>query len=210
MRIRVSVFSFVLGALVAGVLVAAPVIRAEDKAAGGGNKIAAVSRTGALKEYKKQKDETAKLEAEFKKLQAPVDALSKDIEADKKKYEENKAKMSVEERKAFEDKVQAKYRDYQTELAKGQGAMDTMRQRSLEAIVKDYLQAVEQVGQAGGYDVVLESDQVDASPTVLYASKSVNITDQVAEYLNSHPSAAGAPKANAAEGGTAKKAKAAK
>ncbi|MBI5094458.1 MAG: OmpH family outer membrane protein [Candidatus Hydrogenedentes bacterium] len=214
MRVRVSVLSIVVGAMIPALLFAGPAIWAQDNAAtalvSGGYKIGVVDRVKALTDYTKQKEETAKLDAEYKRLQAPIDALSKEIEAAKKKYDETKANMSEDEQKRFEDNVQEKFRAYKAELAKGDGAMDTMRKRSMEVLARDYIDAVKQVAQTGNYHIVLEADPNSPGRTVLYASDTVDITPQVITYLNSHTSARppkAAPKATADVRNTAKTAK---
>lgn len=190
MRVRQFVRPLVCAVFLPGLLCSAPAFAAHEAgSATAGNhafKIGVVNRSQALSEYTKQKKETAMLQREKNRLQAPIDALTKEIEADKKYYEDHKSKMSDDQRQAYEDKVQEKFRSYQALLSTGQGKIDLLRKRSLETLIQDYDKAVKQVSQAGGYGLVLESDATGLAPTVLYSSETINITPQVIEYLNSH------------------------
>lgn len=111
---------------------------------------------------------------EQKKLKALEDKLSKDG-----------AIMSEAERSRLEREIVQLKRDMKRSQDEFRDDLNFRRNEEFGEIQKSILEAIQQVAKDEGYDIVLGEG-------VVYASKKVDISDQVIEYLkNKHESGGG-------------------
>jgi len=149
-------------------------------------KIGVVNRKDVFDNYNKMKAEYDELQKEVDKRQAKVDELSEKIEAQKTEYEEKKESMTEGQREEFEARVESDYRYYRTELDRLQRDINSMELRVVKKLFGEIDKAIAQVGADGDYHLVLDGTPKDASGSVIYYSPTLNMTQKVIEYINSH------------------------
>ena len=153
-------------ALLASVAVALPVGAAEAQA-----KIGAVNIARLLQEAPQAQAASQTLEAEFAARRRDLENQQKDLKAREEKLAKDGAVMAEAERRNAEKTL----RDGQRELARKQNEfledLNVRRNEALGQLQRTVLQEVQTYAKSAGLDVVV----ADA----LYASQSVDITNQV-------------------------------
>ena len=91
-----------------------------------------------------------------------------------------------EERDEFEDRVRSDYRHYQSELDRMQRDIDSMELRVIKKLFAEIDAAIAQVGADGDYHLVLDGTPKDTPGSVVYYSPTLNMTQKVVDYINSH------------------------
>ena len=107
----------------------------------------------AMPDYTKAKSEIDALqkqyEADLKSMQDELTKKSQDYEANEKTFPENIKQRRQQELQDMYQKIQQSYQDNQQALAKAS-------QEKMSAITAKVLDAIKQVGQAGGYVYIME------------------------------------------------------
>ena len=107
----------------------------------------------AMPDYTKAKNEIDALqkqyEADLKSMQDELTKKSQDYEANEKTFPENIKQRRQQELQDMYQKIQQSYQDNQQALAKAS-------QEKMNAITAKVIDAIKQVGQAGGYVYIME------------------------------------------------------
>ncbi len=107
----------------------------------------------AMPDYTKAKNEIDALqkqyEADLKSMQDELTKKSQDYEANEKTFPENIKQRRQQELQEMYQKIQQSYQDNQQALAKAS-------QEKMGAITAKVVEAIKQVGQAGGYVYIME------------------------------------------------------
>jgi Skp family chaperone for outer membrane proteins len=149
-------------------------------------KIGVVNRKEVFDAYTKTKTEYETLQQEVDGRQKKVDALSTQIDDQKKEYDGKKDSMTETERDEFKAKVESDYRQYRGELDRMQRDIDSMELRVVKKLFGDIDRAIARVGAEGGYHLVLDGTPKDTPGSVIYYSPTLNMTQKVIDYINSH------------------------
>jgi Skp family chaperone for outer membrane proteins len=169
------------GVMVAVMLMAAPV-RAQEPA-GGGYKIGVVNMREVFQNYDRQKAEYEKLKQKQESAQAEIDKISDRINEAKKRYEADKATMTRDAREQFEINVSKDFSNYQAEFKKLQDDIDLQERKLLKDLFQEITTAVQEVGAADNYHLILEAGS-DGNAAVLYYATPLNLTSKVIDHLN--------------------------
>lgn len=146
-------------------------------------KIGVVNRKLAYDSYKKQVEETDRLEKKVETRQAGLDKMAEDIRKAREEFEQNADSMSSEDQDRARQRISADFAAYQAELKKIQTEIDGEHALLIKHFRQDIDAAVTKVGEQGNFHLILESDPKIQS--VLYFSTSIDITPQVIALLNS-------------------------
>jgi Skp family chaperone for outer membrane proteins len=142
-------------------------------------KIGVVDMDEVLKQYNKLKTQLAALEAETSKLQkdlnAKADALAKKIDGLKSAPEA--------ERELHGDELRSEYRNIMADKQRMQGELDDKVARLRVRTRQDIIKAIQEIGAAENYHLILEGD-ADGRSTIIYFAGPMNITGKVIEKLN--------------------------
>jgi outer membrane protein len=148
-------------------------------------KVGVVNVTRLLQESPQAQAASQALENEFAGRRRELEAQQKDIKAKEDKLQKDGAVMAANERASAEKAL----RDGQRELARKQNEfmedLNVRRNEALGQLQRTVLQEVQAYAKTAGFDVVV----ADA----LFASPSVDITNQVLAALQARKGAAGKP-----------------
>src|SRR5690606_36604028 len=107
--------------------------------------------------YNRQKSEYEKLKKAQESAQAEIDKISADIEQKKKDYNAKKATMTPDEREQMELAISSQLSTYQAEFKKLQDEIDLKERKLLKDFFQEINTAVQEVGQAENYHLILEA-----------------------------------------------------
>lgn len=120
---------------------------------------------------------TNKLEGLTRRIEAEEGQLTRMRDA----LEKSASGLSAESRRDKESSYREKYRNYQRLVKDSQEDLRREDNALTNKIVATLLRVVEKVGGRGGYTLVLEKK------SVLFASQSIDITDEVVREMNKLP-----------------------
>jgi len=143
-------------------------------------KIGVVDLLKALNESSAGKKAKAELENMIKSKQGTIDEKGKQIEKLRGELEKQSSALTAEAKKSREDELERSIREYQRLVTDAQNDVKKKESEATGAILKELRTIVEQLGQEGGYTVVLEN----AEGVVLYSKKNLDLTDTVIKKFN--------------------------
>lgn len=170
-------------------LVLSPIAQSEN---GDGSfyKIGVVNTKEIFDNYNKQTRKYAILREKRDEAQKPIDELSEQITKDKERYDAEADDMPQEERRAFEEKIEAAVTRYKAEFERAQQDIDRQEKKLLREILEDIQLAIREVGAKYDYHLIFESGQENISNLagrvggLLYSSSTLNMTQRVIDHLN--------------------------
>lgn len=118
------------------------------------------------------------LERKLASKQKEVDSLEQKIKGMKSDLEKRKGLMTPESRAETSEKVRSKFREYQRLVEDNQASIDRENGLWTKKISEAMREVIEEIGREQGFTVVFGKGQV------LFASGSIDITDQVLKRLN--------------------------
>lgn len=143
-------------------------------------KVGVVDLLKALNESDAGKRAKADLESLIKSKQASIEEKGKTIEKLKIDLEKQAAIISPEAKKAKEEELERLIRDYQRIVADSQAEVKKKEGELTGEILKDLRNTINKIASEEGYSLVLEY----AEGIILYANKSLDITDKVIKRYN--------------------------
>jgi len=164
-------FTLVVPFLALMLALAMPVV----PAAGADFKVGIVDLQRALNESSSGRKAKDQFKGEFDKMQ---DGLKKEKDAlDRLKEDLDKKSvvLSEDQRKAKMDDFERRRRDLRRKLEDSDAELRKKDQELTGSILKDLAVVIQEIGEREGYTVILEN----SSSSVLYGSKSIDITDSV-------------------------------
>ena len=139
-------------------------------------KLGAVNAVRVLEQSPQAEKARSIIEKEFAPRDKQLVAKQKDLKALEDKLSKDGAIMSESERSNLERDIINKKRDLKREQDEFRDDFNFRRNEEFAKIQKDILEAIQAVAKENNYDIVL-------SDGVLYASKKVDISSLVIEYL---------------------------
>jgi outer membrane protein len=146
-------------------------------------KVAVVDMQRALNECDAGKKAKDQVKAKFERSQESLKRERDDLDRRKGDYEKKALVLKEDERRNLERELEnrglefkRKYEDFQRDLKRTDAELTS-------GIVEELYEIVRQIGERGHYTVVLEA----SSGQLLYADKSVDVTDEVVRMHNASP-----------------------
>jgi outer membrane protein len=143
-------------------------------------KVGIVDLLKALNESEAGKRAKTDLESLIKSKQTSIEEKGKNIEKLRTDLEKQAAIISPEAKKAKEEELERLIRDYQRIVADSQAEVKKKEGELTGEILKDLRETINKIAQEEGYTLILEH----AEGLVLYANKSLDITDKVIKRYN--------------------------
>ncbi len=169
-------------ALALTALTLAGVARAEEK-------FVFVDIQRALNDCHNGKVAKAQFKARLQRVQGQLEQEQSEVQGLKDEIEKKGSLMQPEQRQNVENEYAKKLRDFQADYKTSSEELQARDKEMTGAIVRDLAAVVRQIGQRDGYTMVLEKGGL------LWASSSVDITDQVIrayDAMNVKPGSLGA------------------
>lgn len=143
-------------------------------------KVGIVDLLKALNESEAGKRAKADLESLIKSKQTSIEEKGKNIEKLRADFEKQAAIISPEAKKTKEEELERLIRDYQRIVADSQAEVKKKEGELTGEILKDLRETINKIAQEEGYTLILEH----AEGLVLYANKSLDLTDKVIKRYN--------------------------
>jgi outer membrane protein len=143
-------------------------------------KVGIVDLLKALNESESGKRAKTDLESLIKSKQSSIEEKGKNIEKLRTEFEKQAAIISPEAKKAKEDELERLIRDYQRIVADSQAEVKKKEGELTGEILKDLRETINKIAQEEGFALILEH----AEGLVLYANKSLDLTDKVIKRYN--------------------------
>lgn len=177
-------------ALALTALTLAGVARAEEK-------LVFVDIQRALNDCHNGKVAKAQFKARLQRVQGQLEQEQSEVQRLKDEIEKKGSLMQPEQRQNVENEYAKKLRDFQADYKTSSEELQARDKEMTGAIVRDLAAVVRQIGQRDGYTMVLEKGGL------LWASSSVDITDQVIRAYDAMNVKPGSLGAEAGSGGRA-------
>jgi outer membrane protein len=143
-------------------------------------KIGCVDIQRAVNECNAGKEAKKTLTKEAEKFQRLIADKQKELQAMKDTLDKQNKMLTPESRAAKEKEFQTKVRDFQRWGQDNQNEL-SQKQKDLESNIAMGIQkVVQKIGVEEGYSIILDKNE----PMVLFASRSVDLTDQVIKILD--------------------------
>jgi outer membrane protein len=155
-------------ALVLMLVAAARPVRAELK-------IGIVDLQRALNESVAGKKAKEQFKVEFDRMQNSLKSEKDRLDRLKEDLDKKSVVLKEEERKTMAEDFERKRRDLRRKLEDSDAELRKKDSELTGDILKDLAVVIQQIGERDGYTVILEN----SSSSVLYGSKSIDLTDEV-------------------------------
>lgn len=151
-------------------------------------KIATVDLQRALNECEAGKTAKEGFKVEVEKLQAKLEKQKNELERIKADAERKASVLKDDERKEIERDYQRRLRDFQRTYKDSQAELQARDNELTAEILRDLQGVILEYGTKSPYNLILEASNTGV---VLYATKNLDITDQVIEAYNASRKATG-------------------
>lgn len=144
-------------------------------------KLAYVDNVRMVQGYEGTKKVRADFELKTKAWQTNVDTLAKELEESVKKYGRESTGMSEKERKLTEELLNNKQQQFMQYREAIQQKIQEEEKKFSETLISEINGYVKEYGEKNGYKILLGAT---ASGNIVYADKSLDITDEILQGLN--------------------------
>jgi outer membrane protein len=138
-------------------------------------KIGIVDLQRALNESSAGKKAKEQFKVEFDKMQGSLKGEKDRLDRMKDDLEKQSVVLKEDERKNKAEEFERRRRDLRRKLEDSDAELRKKDQELTGDILKDLAEVIQQIGERDGYTVILEN----SSSSVLYGSKSIDMTDEV-------------------------------
>jgi len=138
-------------------------------------KIAIVDLQRALNESSSGKKAKEQFKGEFEKMQNGLKSEKDSLDRLKDDLDKKSAVLNDDQRKTKMEDFERRRRDLRRKLEDADAELRKKDQELTGSILKDLAVVIQEIGEREGYTVILEN----SSSSVLYGSKSIDITDSV-------------------------------
>jgi len=138
-------------------------------------KIGIVDLQRALNESSAGKKAKDQFKGEFEKMQNGLKGEKDALDKLKDDLDKKSAVLSEDQRKTKMDDFERRRRDLRRKLEDSDAELRKKDQELTGSILKDLAVVIQEIGEREGYTVILEN----SSSSVLYGSKSIDMTDAV-------------------------------
>ena len=144
-------------------------------ASGADFKVGIVDLQRALNESSSGKKAKDQFKGEFEKMQGGLKAEKDSLDRLKDDLDKKSAVLSDDQRKSKMEDFERRRRDLRRKLEDSDAELRKKDQELTGNILKDLAVVIQEIGEREGYTIILEN----SSSSVLYGSKSIDITDSV-------------------------------
>lgn len=141
-------------------------------------KIGVVDYRQIVQQSSKIKGIKAKLEKQFKARQQELLAMQQELKSDMEKMSRDTAIMTSSQKARLQEKIVRQKRDIERKGQDFQQDMNLAQNKAMQKFFAGVSDVVEQVAQAGHYDIVLQKEGVP------YSAKNIDLTSKVLKALN--------------------------
>ncbi len=141
-------------------------------------KIGYVNIQQVVQESQEAQEAKGQLEEEVRKRKAELKQKRQEVSELKKKLEKQGSLMSGEQKQEAKRQLQQALREFRRFQQKAQKDLDTRKDRVLRELYAEISQIVDRIGKTEDYDLILTGS------ATLFASDSINLTQQVVGELN--------------------------
>ena len=138
-------------------------------------KIAIVDLQRALNESSSGKKAKEQFKGEFEKMQNGLKSEKETLDRLKDDLDKKSAVLNDDQRKTKMEDFERRRRDLRRKLEDADAELRKKDQELTGSILKDLAVVIQEIGERESYTVILEN----SSSSVLYGSKSIDITDSV-------------------------------
>jgi outer membrane protein len=138
-------------------------------------KIGIVDLQRALNESSSGRKAKDQFKGEFEKMQNGLKAEKESLDRLKDDLDKKSAVLSEDQKKTKMEDFERRRRDLRRKLEDSDAELRKKDQELTGSILKDLAVVIQEIGEREGYTVILEN----SSSSVLYGSKSIDITDSV-------------------------------
>jgi len=138
-------------------------------------KVGIVDLQRALNESSSGKKAKDQFKGEFEKMQNGLKSEKDSLDRLKEDLDKKSAVLSDDQKKAKMEDFERRRRDLRRKLEDSDAELRKKDQELTGSILKDLAVVIQEIGEREGYTVILEN----SSSSVLYGSKSIDITDSV-------------------------------
>ena len=146
-------------------------------------KIGIVDLQKVVDGYKKQQSELDKLKAETDVVQEDLNQRKTKFEKEVEEFKKAKDGMSEDARADREAALHSQMLEIDGAFRQAEAELERKKRRLKETILKDITTAVDAIGAAENFHLILEADP-ETRTGVLYFATPLDITGKVSEYLN--------------------------
>lgn len=164
-------FTLTILALTAAVALALPTLRA----AAADMKVGIVDLQRALNESSAGKKAKDQFKGEFDKMQNGLKSEKDSLDRLKEDLDKKSTVLSDDQKKAKMEDFERRRRDLRRKLEDSDAELRKKDQELTGSILKDLAVVIQEIGEREGYTLILEN----SSSSVLYGSKSIDITESV-------------------------------
>lgn len=164
-------FTLTTLALTAAVALALPTLRA----AAADMKVGIVDLQRALNESSAGKKAKDQFKGEFDKMQNGLKSEKDSLDRLKEDLDKKSTVLSDDQKKAKMEDFERRRRDLRRKLEDSDAELRKKDQELTGSILKDLAVVIQEIGEREGYTLILEN----SSSSVLYGSKSIDITESV-------------------------------
>jgi outer membrane protein len=138
-------------------------------------KIGIVDLQRALNESSSGKKAKEQFKGEFEKMQNGLKSEKESLDRLKDDLDKKSAVLSEDQRKTKMEDFERRRRDLRRKLEDSDAELRKKDQELTGSILRDLAVVIQEIGEREGYTVILEN----SSSSVLYGSKSIDITESV-------------------------------
>ena len=142
-------------------------------------KIGLIDVQRAINESQAGKNAKDRLQAQVKKAEADMNRERQDIEKAKADFDKKGPLLKEDDRRRIEGDLQKRVVNYQRNARDMQEELDGKQREAQDAILKDLMGVITEVGKNEKFTLILEKGQL------LYSDQAVDITGKVIDLYNS-------------------------
>ncbi len=145
-----------------------------------GLKIASVDLQRALNDSEEGKSANEKLNKTVLKKQKTISDMEEKIKSLQDQVKKQRHLFTEEGLKTKEEEIERLLRNYKRLVTDAQDELQKEEQRMIKSLMLKIHEVVKKIGKRDGYSIIFENN----ASRILYADKSIDITDQVIELFN--------------------------
>jgi Skp family chaperone for outer membrane proteins len=148
-------------------------------------KIGVVNGIAVFEGYEKQRDELQTLRSQVEQRQRQIDTELQALDAEREQLRQRRESISAEEFDRLREEWERKVGELRRESSRIQEDIDRQSNRVMDRLREDIFKAIQTIGARDNYHLILDADRNPmAQSNVLYHSATLDLTQEVVDYLN--------------------------
>ena len=148
-------------------------------------KIGVVNGVAVFEGYQKQQDQLRELRNEVEQRQNQIDAELRALDEERERLSQQRGTLAPEEFDRLREEWERKVSDLRRESSRIQEDIDRQSNRVMDRLREDIYSAIQTIGARDNYHLILDADRNPmAQSNVLYHSATLDLTQEVVDYLN--------------------------